>query len=113
GAMMMIHNPWTLAIGDADDLRKTAETLDQVTEALIDVYQARTGLSRDEIRTMLDAETWMTGPEAVEKGFADESATEDESDEAVAVVRHDHRARYARAREQFRRKADENAMRIA
>lgn len=113
GALMMIHNPWTLAIGDADDLRKTAETLDQVTEALIDIYQARTGLSRDEIRTMLDAETWFTAAQAVEKGFADEAATEDESDEAVAAVRHDHRARYAQAREQFRRKADQNAMRIA
>ena len=93
GALMMIHNPWTLAIGDADDLRKTAETLDKHTDVLVDIYARRTGRPRDEIAAMLDAETWMTGPEAVEKGFADEHA-EAEDDEAAQAVRADHRAAF-------------------
>lgn len=71
-AMMMVHNPWTIVIGDATTLRQVADALDKVRETLVSVYEGKTGLSRDKIVEMLDAETWMTADEAAELGFADE-----------------------------------------
>ena len=69
---MMIHNPWSIAIGDAKEMRKTARTLDVISEGLINAYQQRTGKSRDELKRMLENETWMSAGTAVEQGFADE-----------------------------------------
>lgn len=71
-AIMMIHNPWTLAWGNANDLRAIADDLDKIRESMIAVYEEKTGLERQQIVDMLDAETWMTAEEAVERGFADE-----------------------------------------
>lgn len=70
-AYMMIHNPWTIAMGDAKELRKTAKTLDVISEGLISAYQTRTGKDRDELKKMLEAETWMSAGTCVEEGFAD------------------------------------------
>lgn len=78
GAQMMIHNPWTFAMGDAEDLRATAAMLEQVAEGLVEIYQAKTGLEKNEIRELLNAETWFTGPEAVAKGFATQVDSDDE-----------------------------------
>lgn len=72
GSMMMIHNPSSYAWGEAKDLRKQAEVLDQVRESLLDVYESRTGKTREEITDLLDDETWFTSSQAVENGFADE-----------------------------------------
>lgn len=69
--MMMIHDPWSLAIGTAADLRKTADTLDQVRDSILGTYVARTGGKRDAISDMMSEETWMTAEQAVELGFAD------------------------------------------
>lgn len=71
-AMLMIHNPWCLAYGNASDFRKTADDMDKIGESLVAVYVAKTGKTEDEIRVLLDAETWMTAQEAVDMGFADE-----------------------------------------
>lgn len=71
-AMMMIHNPWTLAMGDAEELRKTAEVLDKTKLNLLSAYNKQSSLDNDEISNLMDEETWMTGPEALEKGFVDE-----------------------------------------
>lgn len=71
-AMMMIHNPWTVSAGEADDLRKDADMLDKVRDALIGAYMDKSGKSRDEILDIMNAETWLTAEEAVEMGFADE-----------------------------------------
>lgn len=71
-AMLMIHNPWNIAIGNSADFRKMADDLDKIGESLVAVYVERTGLSEDEIKTMMDNETWLTGKESLEKGFADE-----------------------------------------
>lgn len=72
GSMMMIHNPWTRVEGESKDLRAAADLLDGVGESLINVYSARTGKSRDELRAMLNKTTWLTAEEAVAEGFADE-----------------------------------------
>lgn len=89
GAMFMIHNPFTIAIGDADDMRQTADRLDKVTESLMDAYEARTGIERDELKAMLDAETWFTAAEAIEQGFADERTKEAEPDENAQASHRD------------------------
>jgi ATP-dependent Clp endopeptidase proteolytic subunit ClpP len=70
-AYVMIHNPWGVAIGDAEELRDTAELLDKLGNGLVKAYTERTGNDEDEIREMMSAETWMDGKEAVERGFAD------------------------------------------
>lgn len=69
-AMMMIHKPWGGTLGDADDMRKYADLLDKVEGNLVGAYQQKTGLPEDELHALLAAETWLTGREAVEKGFA-------------------------------------------
>ncbi|MCL1114683.1 Clp protease ClpP [Shewanella basaltis] len=69
-AMMMVHKPWGGTLGDADDMRKYADLLDKVEGNLVGAYQQKTGLPEDELHTLLAAETWLTGREAVEKGFA-------------------------------------------
>jgi ATP-dependent Clp protease protease subunit len=72
-AMMMVHNPMAGCFGFAQDLRKRADDLDHIRESMLAAYQSKvTKLTRDEIIALLDAETWMTAEEAVEKGFADE-----------------------------------------
>jgi ATP-dependent Clp protease protease subunit len=72
GSMMMIHKPWTMAVGDANELDKVKEVLNGIENSIIPIYQNRTGKNTDEIRELLEAETWMTAEQAVEMGFADE-----------------------------------------
>lgn len=71
-AMLMVHNPWSFGSGNANDFRKLADDLDKVRESMISVYEDKTGMEKDKIVELLDAETWMTAEEAVELGFADE-----------------------------------------
>lgn len=72
-AMLMIHNPWTYAAGDAEDLRKVADALDQTLEAIIAAYKSKApDIDEAELRRMVDAETWLTANEAVALGLADE-----------------------------------------
>lgn len=70
-AFIMIHNPWGGAMGEASDLRAYADLLDKNGEIMIDAYTTKTGLPREDVLSMMTAETWMTGKEAVAKGFAD------------------------------------------
>lgn len=72
GSMMMIHNPLTIAIGESEDLRAQADILDKITESIVSIYMSRTGRTHDEIVSMMDAESWMDGVQAVGYGFADE-----------------------------------------
>lgn len=71
-AMMMIHNPLTWVGGEAEDMRKMADTLDKVRDGIVAAYQQKTLLEESRIIELMDAETWMTASEAVELGFADE-----------------------------------------
>lgn len=70
-AILMVHAPWAYAMGNAEELRQTAEALDTFEAALLETYQARTGKTLDELKTMLATDTFMTAKEAVEHGFAD------------------------------------------
>jgi ATP-dependent protease ClpP protease subunit len=72
-AMLMIHNPYTYAGGDAEDFRRVADVLDQTLEAIIAAYKAKApGIDDAELRRMVNAETWLTANEAVALGLADE-----------------------------------------
>ena len=71
-AMLMVHNPWSFGMGNANDFRKLADDLDKVRESMISVYEDKTGMEKESIVELMDAETWMTAEEAVEFGFADE-----------------------------------------
>lgn len=81
GSMMMIHNPWSWTVGEAKDFRKMADTLDTIRESMLEIYSERTGMKPDDIKELLDAETWLTATEAVAKGFA----TEVEESQSVAA----------------------------
>jgi ATP-dependent Clp protease protease subunit len=81
GAQIMIHDPWSMAIGNAADLRQTADLLEQTGETLVSLYAARTKQSPDDIRAWMSAETWMTAQVAKERGFADELSGEPDGDE--------------------------------
>ena len=70
-AMMMIHNPWTIGMGNAAEFRKLAEDLDKIRESLIAAYEGHSALTRDEIISIMDAETWLTASECEEYGFCD------------------------------------------
>lgn len=71
GSFFMIHSPWTLSMGNAIDLRRTADLLDSVEGTLIDTYVARTKNDKAKVKKWLDAETWFTADEAKENKFAD------------------------------------------
>jgi len=69
-ALFMIHRPWDIAIGHADDLRASAGTLDRIEAQLVGIYAKRTGIAEAEISTMLAAETWLDAQQALDRGFA-------------------------------------------
>lgn len=69
-AMIMIHNPWAVVLGEAKDMRKMADTMDKIKETLVLTYQKRSGQMASDISRWMDEETWLTGQEAVDKGFA-------------------------------------------
>ncbi|MCX4365103.1 MAG: Clp protease ClpP [Bacilli bacterium] len=70
--LMMIHNCWTLGIGNANELRKVASDMDKIMDAVIQCYLSKINITEDELRALLDEETYLTAQEALEKGFCDE-----------------------------------------
>ena len=80
-ALMMIHNPMTVAFGDHTDMQKAIEMLDEVKESIINAYEIKTNLTRAKLSHLMDSETWMNANKAVELGFADDILT----DEKLAV----------------------------
>ena len=65
-AMMMIHNPATIAIGDSSEMKKAIDMLDEVKESIMNAYEIKTGLSRSRISHLMDAESWFNAKKAVE-----------------------------------------------
>lgn len=74
GAFFMVHKSWTFAYGNADDLVDTADLLDKVDGTIVDSYALKTKADKDAIRQWMADETWFTGQEAVDAGFADRLA---------------------------------------
>lgn len=71
GGIMMAHNPWTRAQGEYKDMIKAAEVLNEVKEAILNVYQVRTKHPREKLSQMMDETTWMSAQKAVNEKFAD------------------------------------------
>jgi len=78
GAFLMIHNCWVYAMGNRHDLLQIATDMEPFDKAMNDIYGARTGLDTETIDAMMDAETYIGGSDAVEKGFADRLLAADE-----------------------------------
>ena len=76
-SMMMIHNPATMAFGDHTEMEKAIEMLEGVKDSIINAYTLKTGMSREKLSRLMDAETWMDATKAVELGFADDIITRD------------------------------------
>jgi len=70
-ALLMIHNPWTVSMGDSEQLRREADLLDKLKDNLRNAYVRKTGMEADRIAEMMDQETWLDAVEAVALGFAD------------------------------------------
>lgn len=69
-SLLMIHNAWTCVSGNSAELRKQADDLEKITQASINAYMAHSTLSEDEIKALMDAESWILPEEAIEYGFA-------------------------------------------
>lgn len=77
-ALLMIHNPWSMAMGDSNDMKKQADILDKIKDSLLMAYVRKTGKSEEDISAMMDEETWLTAQEAYDMGFIDEITTAQE-----------------------------------
>ena len=95
-ALMMIHNPWDFAVGDAEDMRKKADMLDKARSTISAQYARKTGRTVDEIEELMDAETWFTAQEAVEFGLVDRMS---DSEPIAACVRCEDMKRFRNAPE--------------
>ena len=80
-AMMMIHNPATMAMGETKDMQKAIAMLNEVKESILNAYEFKTGLTRTRLSHMMDDETWFNAKKAVELGFADKILFDSDEDE--------------------------------
>lgn len=80
-AMLMIHDPSTIAMGNAADMQKAIDTLNEVKESIINAYQAKSGLSHSRISNLMSNESWLNAKKCVELGFADAILFEEEEED--------------------------------
>lgn len=78
---LMIHNAWVMAMGNRNDLREYADTLEPFDLAMADIYATRTGSDQEAMAKLMDAESWIGGSDAIEQGFADELLPSDQIDQ--------------------------------
>jgi len=76
GSYMMVHNPFGIGAGEAEDMRELAELLDKMKSQLVNIYAARTKRPAEEVSAFMDDETWFTAEEAVAEGFADRTSAQ-------------------------------------
>ncbi|MEG0667837.1 MAG: Clp protease ClpP [Clostridium sp.] len=86
-SLLMIHNAWTYASGNANELRKTADDLDKMTQGSINAYLEEISITEDELKELLDNESWLTPQEAFEMGFASSIINQKESQKASQSVK--------------------------
>lgn len=104
-SMLMIHNPWTVAMGNAAELRKQADDLDRIGESAVQSYLQKAGekLNEDDLKQMLDNETWLSADEAQQYGLADVVL---EENQAVASVSEDLFKQYKNVPKVLQKKID-------
>lgn len=89
-SLLMIHNAWSRASGNANEFRKKAEDLDKITQASINAYMSRVKITEDELKEKMDKESWLTAEEALADGFATQIMEENDdgvSQSAFAAIR--------------------------
>lgn len=86
-SLLMIHNAWTYTAGNANELRKQADDLDVITQASINAYMSSVNISEEEVKKMLDEETWLSSQLALEYGFATTLVNEKDSSKASQSVK--------------------------
>lgn len=86
-SLLMIHNAWSWASGNANELRKQADDLDKITQASVNAYMQEVNITEEELKQMLDDETWITPQEAIEKGFITAIVNEKEAEEVSQSVK--------------------------
>lgn len=86
-SLLMIHNAWTYTSGNANDLRKQADDLDVITQASINAYMQEVNITEDELKQMLDDETWISPQDALEKGFITSIVNEKNSEKISQSVK--------------------------
>ena len=80
-SLLMIHNAWTIAMGNAAELRKTADDIETITQASVEAYKKVATISEKEIKALMDVETWILPKDAVDYGFATDIDDEDDDDD--------------------------------
>ncbi|HFG0325117.1 TPA: head maturation protease, ClpP-related [Staphylococcus aureus] len=83
-AQMMIHNAWTVAMGDTNEMQKAVDMLDSVNKGIANAYINKTGKTEDEILSLMNKETWFNAQDAVEHGFADSKMFDEAAPRLVA-----------------------------
>ncbi len=91
-AFMMIHDPWVVAAGTAEELREQADIMDKVQEKLVNTYAKRVNISAEKVAALMADETWMDATEALEMGFIDSI-----TDEVRLAAKVEHADRYKHA----------------
>lgn len=86
-SLLMIHNAWTRVQGNSKELRKQADDLDKITQASVNAYMKEINITEEELKQMLDDETWITPQEAIEKGFITAIVNEKEAEEVSQSVK--------------------------
>jgi ATP-dependent Clp protease protease subunit len=86
-SLLMIHNAWMYTAGNADKLRKDADDLEKITQASIEAYKSHVSITEDELKELLDAETWLLPADALEMGFATSIVGEPVTEKAAASAR--------------------------
>lgn len=76
GSFFMIHESWTMAVGNKGDLTQMAALLSKIDDSIAAEYTTRTGKTVDEVNAWMAAETWFTAQETIDNGFADRMAPE-------------------------------------
>lgn len=79
GAMLMVHEAWTWAVGSKSDLQKTVDMMVKLDESLLDIYMTKAQCTREEMKQFVVNETWFTADEAVELGFATDVTQEEDN----------------------------------
>ncbi len=89
GSMLMIHEASTIVWGNKGDFRKEAELLEKLEDGIIDIYMTKANITREEIRDMVNAETWFSANDALEIGFATStsSTVEDKDDDELTQMK--------------------------
>lgn len=80
-SLLMIHNAWTFAMGNSDELRKQADDLEKINQAAVEAYKTVAAIPEDQIKDLMDNETWIGADDALNYGFATEALKEDDSTE--------------------------------